>query len=379
MKKSIKSSARNSVSLISALMLLLIGIMPAIVSTSTAYAAVGQVTSRSISMSSSAPGAASDYLIDWTPSSANVATNVEYIYVEFCTDSPIPTSTTCAAPASPFTVGAPTVTYPASTGLSSCTFTASAPSTNVLELADTSGCAQSTSTADEVSLNSVTNPNTTCTTASACEFYARIMTYSASPGTFSPGDTTNLLDDGGVALSTATTISVSATVQESINFCVYLSSASCGGTTSLVLGSGTPPVIGYAAASTGDMDFSLTTNASHGATVSVLGPTLTDGTGATIPALTTNGSLPLNSASGNFGIEFSTSTCTDGTAPAAVSPYSASGYVYTATSTAATEIASTAGPVNLCTTSLQYGVVAGTTTPSGVYTANQQLIATGTY
>ncbi len=386
MKQHIKYASRSVASLITALALLLVGIMPALIGSATAYAA-GEVTSRSVAMSSSTPGATGvTYTIQWTPAST---TSIQYIVVQFCdhTSSPIPTDTNCVYPtgmsiasSATFTT-APTFTN----GLSSCTFTSAAAEVgtsgtavyNTGEFTDSSGCAQSTSTADTITLPSdVTNPTYSCSSDSACEFYARILTYSAAV-TYTTGDQTSIVDEGGAAMSTATAISLSATVEESINFCAYADTFACGGTTSLTLGSGTPAVITSTAASYGTIDFDLITNALHGATVSVLGATLTSSTGSTIPAQTTAGTLATGSTSGSFGLYLS-SLCTG---MSATSPYgtTTSAVVYTATATASTPIASTTAPDSACTSKVTYGVVAGTTTPSGIYTATHQLIATGTY
>jgi hypothetical protein len=390
MKIHIKNSIRSVVSLASALALLTVGILPALVGSPSAYA-VGEVTSRQVSMSQSAPGATGvTYAISWKPASTTSLTDV---IVQFCSDSPIPTSTTCIYPTG-FSISSSSSispTYGGDLNASACTsaVTASAAQVgtsgtavyNTVELSYSTACAITSGTTESITLTGVTNPTTTCTTASACEFWARILTYSAAT-TYTTGDQTNIVDEGGVALSTATAISVSATVEEQINFCVYAASVSCGGTTSVTIGGGTtPPTLSTTTAYyNGDEDFSLVTNASKGVGISILGPAnLTDAEGSTIPAQTTAQTLPTGTANGGWGIWLK-SLCTGMTA---TSPYSTTtdNVVYTATSTSATQIASTAGPDSSCVTTIEYGAIAGSTTPSGVYTNSpgDQLIATGTF
>ena len=386
MKKHFKQSMKSAASLISALAILMVGILPALISTSTAYAA-GEVTSRSVAMTSSAPSATGvTYTIQWTP--YTTATNVQYIVVQFCdhTSSPIPTDTTCNYPSgmsiasSTTFTNAPTFTN----GLSACTFTSAAAEVgtgtatyNTAEFTDSSGCAQS-ATADTITLPSdVTNPNYSCTTASACEFYARILTYSA-PVTYTTGDQTSILDEGGVAMSLSTEFTVSATVEESINFCVYADTYACGGTTNITIGSGTPPVLSDTTAYYSPEDFDLVTNASKGAIVSVLGGTLTSGSGSTIPANTTTGTALTAGTAGQFGLYLTLTSCSAMTAAANYTT-STAGVYYGATATTSSEIASSTAPDSACTVKVNYGAIAGTTTPSGVYSTSQQLIATSTY
>ncbi len=386
MKKGLKLSVRNGVSLISALSLLVVGILPALIGSGTAYA--GEVTSRSVTMNQSTPGATGvTYTVNWTPASTS---SIYYVVVDFCTHSPLPGDTTCTAPTG-FSAGATTTwSEPNTSGnqLNGCTWTASAPATTTVELADSSGCAQTTSSPDIISMSNVTNPTTTCSSDSACEFYARIITYgSTGPGTYTAGDTTDSIDSGGVALSTASAISISATVEESINFCVYASGNTCGGSTSLTLGSGTPTVLTSGAPSYGTEEFDLSDNAATGVAIDAYGPTLTSGAN-TIPAQTSSAVLPTTGNSAGFGL-YIAQECTTSLNPlSATTPYTYSSANPTTTppdvlftgTTSPVQIASTAGPdKNYCTSGVGYGAVSSVTTPSGVYTTNQQLIATGTF
>ena len=382
MKNILKRSSSSAAALVSALVLFVAGILPALVITPSAFAA-GEVTSRSITMGQSAPGATGvTYTVQWNEPDT---TSIQYIVVQFCSDSSITTSTTCVYPTG-FSLAVTSPTYGGALATCGSSFTAAAAQVgtsgtavnNTAEFTDSSGCTQTANNTDSISLPSdVTNPTTTCSTNSACEFWARIYTYSA-PVTFTTGDQTSIIDEGGVALSTASTISLSATVEEQINFCVYASGSSCGVPASITMGSGTPPVISSTAVSTGDVVFSLTTNASHGVTVSVLGsPNFTSGAN-TIAAQTTAGVLATGTTNGAWGLYVKPALCAGLTA---TSPYgtTTSTYVFTATATTATQFSSTTAPIAGCTQTVEYGIVAGTVTLPGVYTANDQMIATGTY
>jgi hypothetical protein len=378
MKSHFKSkSVRAAFTGFTATVMLVASALPALLGAQTVFAS--QVTSRSITMSHSAPGSASTYTISWNPAST---TSIQGIVVDFCSNSPVVGNSTCTAPTG-FSVGTPTATTSGGLGTSGWT-AAAANSGRTLELTDSTAVTQSTSTADTISLSTATNPTTACSSASACEFYARIITYSSTTGATSyvPGTEGSYVDDGGVALSTASTINLSATVQESINFCVYTSS--CGTTpVNVVLGHtiGSTTVIDSSAVDTQNVNYSLSSNASHGVSVSVLGSTLTDAASQTIPALISPGTITAGTADFGLCLSLPSSSMT------VASPYtnvsggctSSSTYVYTATASSATPIATTSAPINGYVGTLTYAVTASNTTPTGIYTATHQLIATGTF
>jgi hypothetical protein len=120
--------------------------------------------------------------------------------------------------------------------------------------------------------NTVTNPNTTNAT-----FFVRILTYTGD-------DYTGQLDSGVVAASTAQQFTVSASIDESLTFCVGASgitTSSCAGAT------GSTASLGTLSASATGSTFSqlgVGTNAVSGYSITVTGTTLTSG-GNTITAL----------------------------------------------------------------------------------------------
>ncbi len=386
MKQKYKSKLSGSVAVLFSLTILFTSILPLIIGSGSVYA--GTVTNRSITMGQSEPGATTSYTINWTP---NSTTSIDQVVIAFCSNSPILTDTTCTTPTG-FTV---TTTPSASesgglTPVSGCSWTAAnagSGDVNTLELSYSgSSCtslAQSTSTADNIVLSNVTNPTPTCSSASACAFYARITTYSAAT-TWSAGSLTGVVDYGGVALSTASQIQINATVEEQLQFCVYVSS--CGTTpVTLTMGHlvGGNTVIDSQGIYTSPVSFSLSTNAYHGASVSLLGGTLTDPAGQTIPAAGTTTASAIVAGTAGFGVYVSTL----GGGMSVVSPYtgtdtacsSSQCYDLDSTSSTSTPIAQSSAPVNNSISTMTYGVTASPTTAAGVYSATHQLIATGTF
>jgi hypothetical protein len=157
------------------------------------------------------------YTVGFTTSTLN---DTEAVVIDFCSDSPI-TATTCTAPTG-FDVNEGTLALANQTGTGANTFSINAATdTNTLVLQRTA-LNISASTAVEFDLgttaagNGITNPTVNGT------FYARILTYdtlatataytSAVPGAY--------IDDGGVAMAIANELTISARVQEVLQFCV---------------------------------------------------------------------------------------------------------------------------------------------------------------
>ena len=334
------------------------------------YAAISpaQLTSRAMTTSSSVPGVSGvTYHVSVDSATAG---SMQTIVVDFCSNSPV-IGASCTAPTG-FSVGStPTVTNVLLGGTADGgTWTALTPDSG-RTLVFTRGSPVPVTSGESISFNidNVTNPSTTGT------FYGRILLYPFTQTGYSATSPGAYTQFGGVALSTASPIDISATVQEAISFCVY--TTTCGGPVDVTLGHtvGGTTVIDSSTVDTQPVNFSLSTNASSGASVSIFGATLTDGSGQTIPAMTTAGAITAGTA--DFGLYVSTL----GSGMSVASPYntSASNYYYGASSSTATEIASCSSPINNAVSTITYGVTASNTTPAGTYTATHQLIATGTF
>lgn len=339
----------------------------AIMPTLSAKVSAAQVTSRSIQMSSSTlSNPNTSYDIKFTTATTSV---IQGIVVDFCDETPLIGDATCTKPAG-FSVGTPSVTV--NSGITG-TWTAGQLNTNrTLTLTNASGASVNASTAVEFTLTTATNPSTANHT-----FYARILTYATPGGAtgYVAGTEGSYVDYGGVALSTATPIVITARVMESIAFCVY--KTTCGDDPSFTIGNANN-VLDTSSVYTKTVNFSLATNAQTGADVFLKGDTLTSGSN-TIPAKgATAGTITAGTAA--FGIYLSTL----GTNMSASSPYTTSSSTYAldtanTNSTYGQKIAAMSGPTNTSISTVTYGATAGNTTAAGIYTATHQLIATGRF
>lgn len=331
----------------------------------------GQVTTRSIEMSDSSPSASSvTYQVTFTP--ATSITNPDVI-IDFCSNSPI-VGDSCTATAG---TDVPNMTSASAGG----SWTLSTIGTNRGVKLTTSTVSFTSGTPTTITLTGVANPSATGS------FYGRILTYASGTAGSATSDTPGSYTDyGGIALSTAHSISITAKVMETLSFCVYpddngggAGTGVCGNNPDFTIGHsvGGTTVIDSSAIDTSLTDFSLSTNASGGAAVRLKGDTLKFGTNDINAAGSTATSFVAGTE--NFGVRESTAGgC------AAVAPYNGAAGSYGLDTTATTttygdDVCSTGGAVNGSVSKLTWAATASNTTPAGVYTATEQLIATGTF
>lgn len=235
---------------ISFIAILIGGILPGTVS-------AGQVTSRSITMSTSAASATSvTYTATFTP-----ATSITHpdVILDFCSNDPL-IGDSCTATAG---TDVPNFTSAAASG-----WTVTTIGSNRGVILTTSTVSFTAATPVTITVTGVTNPSNTAS------FYGRVLTYttggasghtSASPGSYT--------DYGGVALSTAANISITSKVFETLSYCVFQSS--CGTPPTLTLGD---PTTGALSASNAyvnnNAQYTIATNAASGAAVALRGTTL---------------------------------------------------------------------------------------------------------
>lgn len=332
-----------------------------------------QLTSRSIKMSSSNAGATStSYEIAFTTATAGV---LKGVVIDFCDNTPIIGDSTCTAPTG-FTVGTPTVS--GTSGLPGSWTASSANSGRTLLLTNAANATSvGASTAITITLTTATNPTT-----DNHSFYGRMLTYlnasgADSPATYTPGTEGAYVDAGGVAMSTGKVINITARVMESLAFCVY--DSSCGDDPSMTLGHGANVILDSTAVDTDTANFSLSTNAQSGATIRLKGDTLKSGSNDIDAAGAS--AVTISAGTEKFGVRISTA----GTNITATAPYnggSGSQYGFNTTNTTSTygdNIATLSGPVNSSITTLTFAATAANTTAAGIYTAAQQLIATGQF
>src|ERR1039458_9937812 len=246
-------------------------------------AVTGELTVKSIVMSTSAPGAQATYSLTFTPATTEAASSIA---VDFCSNDPLPTDVCNFTAATVPTVSAGITSSVGTVGV----LGSGSPIHTISVDTIAGGLAAGTPitiTFDATPSSHLTNPATTVYPGS---FYARIVTYSTALGATSasttgyvPANTTGgavqigslAVDTGGDALSTAQSIGITSNVYETLSFCVFTSA--CGTAPALILGSASPPT---GALSTGsayvnnNTQYNIATNAASGAVVTMTGTTL---------------------------------------------------------------------------------------------------------
>lgn len=354
--------------------------------TSTTSAAT--LTSRSITLNSSTPGATGvNYLVSFTtPSSA------QSIIIEFCGDSPL-IGASCDTGTSTITglpgFAASNATFTNVSGLSNWSFLKSQ-----WRLRFTKNTGSATGAGSTVSfvIGNVTNMSVART------FYARVYTYSdtayggASPysSATNPG---GYLDSGGFALSTAASFTVTARVMESLIFCVsgIAPGANCGSSTdpTITLGHGTNNILDSTQVDATNVYAQASTNAQNGITLSAKSGTscagLSNDGGSACPIVAQNsGSNPgiISAGSGQFGLGV---TASGGLS--AVTKYDGSlnktnydpSTLAGVRSLYGENIASSSGPIDSANATIRFAASAAPTTPAGQYSTNVILIVSATF
>jgi hypothetical protein len=364
-------------------------VVPALV---PAFASAGNLTTRSIAMSTSAANAAgASYAVTFTPSGGSW----QHLVIDWCDESPIigAGTGTCSLP-SGFDASSVTVSGGAAIGTASLNGSSTAGHTII------DGTAASTSTSPfTVTLTGVHNRT------SAASFYARMYTYATVNYTATDNLGTTV-DTGAVALATTNTVGISAAVRETMTFCVSKTAptANCGGTDdpSLTLGEGTAPNIALDSThlSTGTNYAQISTNAASGAVVNL--KSNRTGCGGLVRVGVANCDIKPSGVNGNgnaaigsalFGltvgspVDASGATNATGTFQAAGS-YNSSDYYMDYVTGDATGVTSAYGspvldtnslPINNKNIPLTFGASVSNTTPAGLYSATLNLIATGTF
>ena len=373
-------------SLAAAVAVVLGALVPAI---APMVSAAAQVQTRSIEMSDSAPGKTNvTYKVTFTPAT----TGAQSLIIDFCNNSSI-IGGACTAPTG---MDAGSAAFVAGTGTASWAIgTGSASQVRVTKSA---GSSLGTSAID-FELTGVTNSTDLGT------FWARVYTY--NDGTY--GATTTAYTDpqtlgdykdyGGFALSTVTLINITATVMETLTFCTSKSAptAGCTGTDApnLTLGHGTPAILDSSVVDTDDAYFQISTNALTGATVRMKsrnacangGLSRDGGTTCPIAGLGTTGAGPttFTAATALFGLHITSVAGGTGTVAPELDYDGTTSTNYGMNGTAVTStygdpIANTSGTATADVNSLlTFGAQASVTTPAGVYSVNESLIATGTF
>ncbi|HEX7260069.1 MAG TPA: hypothetical protein VF272_04030, partial [Candidatus Saccharimonadia bacterium] len=170
-----------------------------------------------------------------------------------------------------------------------------------IQIANTSNTG-SPSAGSTVNFNTITNPSISGNNQNT--FYIRVVTYSDDAWT-------TPIDSGAVAGSVTNQIQVTASVDETLNFCAFQTGTTCAN------GTGTTVALGTLSSSTATSSTSKLvagTNATSGYVIQYTGATLTSG-GNTITATGTAGATS-STGSSQFGINLVANTApTVGSAP----------------------------------------------------------------
>lgn len=342
-----------------------------------------QISARSIKISSSAAGATgTTYEVNFTSGSSYT---VKAIIVDFCDNTPIIGDSTCT-PSTGFDVGGATPSVTTSGALGSSGWTATGSNVfntteyRTLTITNSTGAALTGgSSVITFDLTTATNPST-----ANHSFYARILTYTTDTPTYAPGAEGSYSDYGGAALSTAAVVNVTARVMETLSFCVY--NTTCGDSPALTIGHGANNILDGTAVDIASDKFDISTNAAAGAVVRLKGTTLTSGSN-TIPAVNAGSATPTTISAGTaaFGLDIPVPGSMTVNATYVGTGTTTSNYgLDTTTANSITgqyggAIASTTGPINSSTSTMTFAATASNTTPAGIYSASEQLIATGTF
>lgn len=317
-------------------------------------ASASQITSRSLTLGSSAASAVTTHKFTFTVPSSTLASSVQFSYCTTATGS-------CTVP-----TGLTTTSATAS-GLAGFTIVATTNGAPYL----TDATPTNISGAQVITLSNVTNTSTLGT------FYVRMTTYSSANAT------TGAIDAGIVASSIANQIVISAVVPESLTFCVYNTGGTCADTSTTTIALGN---LSTGATSSGTSKFDASTNANSGYIVTVNGATLTSGSN-TIPAYNTLTASPATGTSG-FGMNLVVNTApavtgsanvTTGTAPSIGAPTANYGTSNSFKFTSLDTIASATGPTNTNTFTASYIANLGGAQAAGTYTTTLTYICTATF
>ena len=207
--------------------------------------------------------------------------NIQGLVIDFCSDFPI-IGATCTAPTGFDTNESGPLALSGQSGITDWVLNA-ATTTNKVVLNRPSATSINSGVTISLNLGStggtdgITNPSAANTT-----YYARILTYSTTAGATGYTSTVpgTYVDAGGVALSTANSITITAKVQERLTFCVY-TDAACNTPTSegnsFNLGDTNGVLDASNAYANITSKFDISTNALSGADVFMKGNTLTSG------------------------------------------------------------------------------------------------------
>lgn len=376
-KTILKNTARKWLYSGVALAVILATIVTALPARAGAYA---QVAARSIQLSSTANAATNvAYKVNFTTVTDNQT--VGSVVVEFCDNSPI-IGDTCTAGVGFLDSNFASLTVNNITGnITGLTVDTTNSTANRVVLTRTAAAVANSAvsfTLGNGTTNGFTNPANSNTT-----FYARVMTFTNTTGTPPSGDENNATDAGGIALSTASQLFVTAKVQESLEFCVYTDVDCATGGTAVALGDPNGVLASNSTTYTANASFDIASNAVSGVVVRLKGDTLKSGVYSIAAAGAACLLDPTSTATEMFGLRMATL----GSGTVATAPYDCisgrHGFDTNATTGTTSmfgqQIANTTGATDTTTSAIEFAAKSANTSEAGVYTTTLTLIATATY
>ena len=330
--------------------------------------AAGALTVRSLTLTN--PGVSAGATVTYTFGFkvATTATIVQSFAAQLCTTA----AGACTTP----TGFANTTSLNQPTGLGDASgWTANSATAGSLRVVKSGNATTPSAGGSTVTFLNVTNP------ASVGTFFARITTYSDAAWT-------TPIDQGNVAASIVNAITVTATVDETLTFCVYNTGGTCADSSTVPVALGT---LSTASTKSGTSKMDAATNASGGLSITYYGDTLKTSAGQSIAAIgSTAAASAINTP--HFGINLGANTTPSvGAAPVggsvtATSPYdgtaaNANKFAYLVSTSATPQpIASSAGaPTNSTTLTVSYIANINGTTSAGSYSTLVTYICAATY
>ncbi len=330
------------------------------------------LTTRKVTLSSSSAAGSSattTYTFDF---SVGTTATIASIKAQACTTA----SGTCTVPTG-FSQSSSTLT---STNFSG-SWSVSTATTGELRASATGASSTSSGAAKQIVWGNVQNPTTTNQT-----FYMRITTYTGADYSTGPTDT------GVVAASTASGITLSGTVDETLVFCTgtSITGTDCGTVSGTSISFGT---FSSTAATSGTSVMAASTNAIGGYIITVNGSTLTCGGCSGTPTISAMAAATTSSiGSEQFGLNLKDNATPNVGTEVSPSPngtslrgQSKSGYEvadnfkFVTGNTVAASDNGGAGSTNAQTFTVSYLVNIGGATEAGTYTSTMTYICTSTF
>lgn len=267
-------------------------------------ASAAQITSRSVTLGTSQGATSTSHNFSFTLPSSTTVKSIDFTY---CTTA----SGGCSTPSGLVTTTAALNGAPTGLGSAGTWTIGGTPTNGRIQLVNASNT--SSPGAATVNFNTITNPTLS---GNSTVFYVRIVSYSDAAWS-------TPVDSGTVASAVTNQIQVTASVNETLDFCAFQTGSTCAGGTGTTVALGT---LSSSAATTGTSVLIAGTNGSTGYTVQYTGATLTQGSNT----ITATGSSGATSSAGSaqFGINVAnnTGTPTVGAAPSGGSGTGASHY-----------------------------------------------------